>query len=114
MLEKLGLEVTIAADGLEAVGKVGNESFDMIFMDIQMPNMNGYEATRRIREEGVSVPIVAITANAMSGDDHKCLDAGCDDYMSKPIRRERLAEIIGKYLQPDDQDSLLITDSAKS
>jgi CheY-like chemotaxis protein len=99
MLEKMGLEVTIANDGREAVDKALNNAFDLIFMDIQMPNMNGYEATKALREKGLKTPIVALTADAMKGDDTKCIEAGCDDYMSKPIDRRRLIEIISEYLQ---------------
>jgi CheY-like chemotaxis protein len=68
-------------------------------MDMQMPNMNGYEAARRLRSQDVTTPIVAVTANAMMGDEEKCLDAGCDGYLSKPIDRTKLAEIIGQYLK---------------
>ena len=105
MLEKMGLEVTIANDGKEAVDKALSNPFDLIFMDIQMPNMNGYEATKALREKGLKTPIVALTANAMKGDDKKCIEAGCDDYMSKPIDRGRLIEVMSKYLQTSPAES---------
>jgi len=100
LLEKMGLEVSVAQDGNEAVSKALSELFDMIFMDIQMPHMNGYEATKVLRDKRISTPIVALTANAMKGDDKKCIDAGCDEYMSKPIDRRKLPGVVGKYLSP--------------
>ena len=98
LLEKVGFDVTIAEDGNEAVQKALNRSFDLILMDIQMPNMNGYEATRKLRSEGVKTPIIALTASAMSGDEGKCICAGCDDYLSKPLNRQKLLGKIRKYL----------------
>ena len=70
----------------------------MIFMDMQMPNVNGYEATKALRSEGVATPIVALTANVMKGDDIKCFAAGCDDFIGKPLDRQRMLDVIGKYL----------------
>jgi len=98
LLERLGLQVTIAQDGKDAVERALHQHFDMIFMDIQMPNMNGYEATRILREHGVMIPIVALTAHAMKGDDQKCLAAGCDDYLTKPVEHKKLIEVIRKHL----------------
>ena len=98
LLEQFGLNVTIAEDGNEALQKVLSGQFDLIFMDIMMPNMNGYEATMAIRKQGITTPIVAQTANALKGDDKKCFDAGCDDYLSKPINRDKLLKVISKYL----------------
>ena len=98
LLNRVGLEVTIAEDGNQAVQKALVREYDLIFMDIQMPNMNGYEATRVLRERGITTPIIALTANAMKGDDKKCTDAGCDDYLPKPLDRERLFDKIKKHL----------------
>jgi signal transduction histidine kinase len=98
LLQKMGLEVSLADDGQSAVNQGTSESFDLILMDMQMPNMNGYEATRQLRSKGVSTPIIAVTANAMMGDEEKCLEAGCDGYLSKPIDRTKLTQIIGQYL----------------
>jgi signal transduction histidine kinase/ActR/RegA family two-component response regulator len=98
LLQKMGLEVTISDDGQKAVEKCAEESFDLILMDMQMPNMNGYDATRQLRSQGLETPIIAVTANAMMGDEEKCLDAGCDGYISKPIDRNRLSEVIGQYI----------------
>jgi CheY-like chemotaxis protein/anti-sigma regulatory factor (Ser/Thr protein kinase) len=98
ILERLGLEVTIAENGREVVEKATSEHFDLILMDIQMPVMNGYEATMALREQQVTIPIIAVTAYAMKGDCEKCLAAGCDDYLSKPIERKELLKKLQKYL----------------
>lgn len=98
LLERLGLEVTLAGDGKEAVDIALSQAFDLIFMDMQMPNMNGYDATKALRKNSLTIPIVALTAYAMKGDREKCIFAGCDDYLAKPIKREKLIQIIRKYL----------------
>lgn len=98
LLSKMGLEVFLANDGQEVLDRVSEQSYDLIFMDIQMPNMDGYEATRILRDQGCRLPIVALTANAMKGDAKKCLDAGCDDYLAKPIDRQSLIQMIAKYM----------------
>jgi len=104
LLRKLGLRVTIVEDGREAVEAATHEPYDLIFMDIQMPNMNGYEATRILRTKRITTPIVALTANAMKGDSEKCISAGCDEYLTKPINRKKLLEIIRRYLKPRNED----------
>jgi len=106
LLERMGFEVTIAGNGAEAVARALDETFEMILMDIQMPNMNGYEATKALRKEGITTPIVALTANAMKGDDKRCLEAGCDDYLAKPIGYNDLRAVISKYLQPCASEAL--------
>ena len=98
LLQKMGLEVSIADDGQMAVDQCASNTFDLILMDMQMPNMNGYEATRQLRDQGLTTPIIAVTANAMMGDEEKCIEAGCDGYISKPINRSNLTEIIGLHL----------------
>ncbi|MFC1676865.1 CBS domain-containing protein [Planctomycetota bacterium] len=98
LLEKLGLEVTVANDGREVIAKAVKGEFDLIFMDIQMPNVNGYEATRKLREKEITKPIIALTAHAMKGDKEKCLSAGCTDYMSKPINYAKLIKMLQEYL----------------
>jgi len=101
LLEKLGCRVDVAANGREAVEMVGLLPYDAIFMDCQMPEMDGFEATQEIRRrEGASVhcPIIAMTANAMQGDRERCLDAGMDDYVSKPIRKTDLIEALERRL----------------
>ena len=101
-LEAFGLSVTLADDGLKAVKLATNCRFDLILMDMQMPNMNGYEATQRLREQGSNIPVVALTANAMKGDQEKCLAAGCNDYLSKPIDEADLCDTLRKYLLRSD------------
>ncbi len=110
MLRKAGADVTIAANGKEAVDQVlgahharrtGDRwhPFNVILMDMQMPVMDGYEATRRLRQNGYAGPIIALTAHAMDSDREKCLSAGCDDFATKPIDRRKLTEMIHHHLQ---------------
>jgi len=106
MLAKAGCEVEIAASGREALEKYTTDParYDLIFMDIQMPEMDGIEATKEIRSRGFSaVPIVAMTARAMSGDRESCIAAGMNDYITKPIRRDEVFEII-KRLSPMEEE----------
>jgi PAS domain S-box-containing protein len=102
-LEYLGYQALAVANGKEVLQQIEESHFDLILMDCQMPEMDGFEATRLIRllknEKLRSIPIVALTANAMGGDDQKCLDAGMDDYLSKPFKKERLGEIVSKWLK---------------
>ena len=93
-LQRKGYEVVIAADGKEALRKAQSQTPDLILMDIRLPVMDGWEAMRRIKTvpETQSIPIIALTANAMAGDMEKCMDAGCDDYDTKPIDLPRLLE----------------------
>jgi CheY-like chemotaxis protein len=101
LLERHGHSVRVAQHGIEAVAFAAEETFDLILMDVQMPAMDGYTATRRIREregegEAPHVPIVAMTACAMKGDREKCLDAGMDAYVPKPIDIDALLAVIAK------------------
>jgi len=101
MLTKAGYHVEVANNGQEAVEKytTSPENFDLIFMDVQMPEMDGIEATQAIREkEFDTIPIVAMTANAMKGDREICLKAGMNDYIAKPIKREIVFEILEKWI----------------
>ncbi|MCD4831737.1 MAG: response regulator [Anaerohalosphaeraceae bacterium] len=98
LLGRLGYEITIVENGAEAVDIMENETFDLIFMDMQMPIMNGYEATKILRDKGQKLPIIALTAHAMVGDDQKCYEAGCNDYLSKPVDRTKLQMILTKYM----------------
>jgi CheY-like chemotaxis protein len=101
LLEKRGHVITVATDGAQAVAMTRKSSFDMVLMDIQMPGMDGYEATAVIRKDeestGKHLPIIAMTAHAMEGDRQKCLAAGMDDFVAKPIRVDELVKIIENH-----------------
>jgi CheY-like chemotaxis protein len=99
-LEIQGYQVSLARNGIEAVQLAKQQKPDLILMDIQMPEMDGLEATRRIRTEADldTIPIVAITALAMPGDREQCLAAGATDYLTKPVSLKKLASIISQYI----------------
>jgi signal transduction histidine kinase/ligand-binding sensor domain-containing protein/DNA-binding response OmpR family regulator len=103
MLERLGHEVLVASNGVEAVQALQGDRFDLVLMDVQMPEMDGFEATRRIRDpqSGVTdphVPIIAMTAHAMKGDRERCLEAGMDAYLAKPIKPSDLKDILERVV----------------
>jgi signal transduction histidine kinase/CheY-like chemotaxis protein len=97
VLRKAGAEVETAENGRIAVDKAESQSFDLVLMDIQMPEMDGYQATRMLRGRGFGKPILALTAHAMTSDTARCLAAGCDDHLAKPIDRSRLIHTIAKF-----------------
>ena len=110
MLEKLGCVVDVAANGEEAVDMWSKLPYDVVFMDCQMPELDGYAATGRIREResaGAHTPIVAMTANAMEGDRERCLSAGMDDYMAKPIRIELCREVLERCEKVSSSENLI-------
>jgi len=102
MLKNLGLQVTMACNGAEALALLDAQAFDLVLMDCQMPVMNGYEATAALRARepagGPRLPVIALTANALEGDRDQCLAAGMDDYLAKPYTKARLAEALGRWL----------------
>jgi CheY-like chemotaxis protein len=101
MLKNLGFKVDCAVNGREAVAMARQQSYDLIFMDCQMPEMDGFEATRQIRQQATapSPIIIAMTAYAMAGDKERCLAAGMDDYLPKPVTFANLTELSSKYAQ---------------
>jgi CheY-like chemotaxis protein len=106
MLRRFNVDVVLAEDGQQAVERTQQERFDLILMDNQMPVMDGLTATRRIREleqerGGLRTPIVALTAHAMSGDRERCLEAGMDDYVSKPFRISDIERVLAEWLPND-------------
>ena len=98
VLQQAGCAVEVAGNGREAVAAVGARGYDAVLMDVQMPEMDGYEAARQIRQGGGALPIIAMTASAMKGDRELCLEAGMDDYVSKPIDREELFGTLRKWI----------------
>lgn len=112
MLERAGARVTVAENGrvgveltLRAIAK--GEPFGVILMDMQMPELDGYEATRQLRSHGCRIPIIALTAHAMNYDRQRCLEAGCDDYLSKPIDRQRLLATVASCSREGTASSAL-------
>mgnify|MGYP001817916348 FL=1 len=89
--------MSIAVNGREAVEKATAETYDLVLMDLQMPVMDGIAATRALRDSGANVPIVGLTANAFADDQRQCLDAGMDDFVAKPITREKILSILQKF-----------------
>jgi CheY-like chemotaxis protein/HPt (histidine-containing phosphotransfer) domain-containing protein len=106
MLEKQGHRVVVVDNGHEALSALENEEFDLILMDVQMPEMNGFEATAAIRqkeqERGGHIPIIAMTAHAMKGDRERCLNAGMDGYVSKPIKAAELVAAIAEVVPANE------------
>ncbi|MBI9068745.1 MAG: PAS domain S-box protein [Salinivirgaceae bacterium] len=100
LLEEFQCKILHAKNGKEAIELLeNNDAIDLILMDIKMPVMNGLKATMKIRETNKAIPIIALTAYAMADDKQKALDAGCNDYLEKPLSEDKLAEIIGKYIK---------------
>ena len=108
LLSQAGHRVEVASSGLQALAALEKSDFDLVLMDVQMPEMDGLEATRRIREidgPAASVPIIAMTANAVKGDRERCLMAGMSDYVSKPVDRVQLFEKIDFWTRRGEADA---------
>jgi signal transduction histidine kinase/DNA-binding response OmpR family regulator/HPt (histidine-containing phosphotransfer) domain-containing protein len=99
-LARLGFSADAVANGLEAVEAVSRRRYALVLMDVQMPEMDGFTAAREIRRRGIAVPIVALTANALSGDRERCLEAGMNDYLSKPVAESDLAHVLAACVPP--------------
>jgi two-component system, sensor histidine kinase and response regulator len=102
ILEKKGYQVTLASNGKEAADAVSDDRFDLVFMDVQMPVMGGYESTRLIRSKGCKMPIVAVTANALKGEKERCIDAGMNDFLTKPFKSADLMPLLEKWVTHGD------------
>ncbi|NPV03052.1 MAG: PAS domain S-box protein, partial [Brevinematales bacterium] len=102
ILSQAGVNVEIAGNGIEAIEAVKSKPYHAVLMDVQMPEMDGFEATRRIRQDPrfIDIPIIAMTANAMKGDREKCIESGMNDYISKPIHIEELFSVLKKWIEP--------------
>jgi CheY-like chemotaxis protein len=108
-LSQLGVTVDLAADGAGAVSAAAANRYDAILMDIAMPVMDGFEATRRIRrreQEGEEVPIIALTAQVIDGTFEQCLDAGMDDYLAKPVTKDAVAAALQRWIAPERRQPL--------
>jgi len=113
MLRKMGLRADVVANGQEAINALQMIPYDLVLMDCQMPEMDGLEATRVIRLEGSKalnprIPIIAMTAATMQGDREKCIQAGMNDFIAKPVQQRELAEIIDRWLAITTNDNLQI------
>ena len=97
-LRKTKAKILWAKDGQEAIDMFKENEVDLVLMDLQLPIMDGYTATRKIKEIDKNIPIIAQTAHVMSGEREKCLEAGCDDYLAKPIRLQILMDTLSKFL----------------
>jgi len=117
LLRKMGHEVTLACNGREAYELWGDGNFDLILMDVQMPEMDGTEATVQIRaveqETGEHIPIIAMTAYAMSGDRDRYLDTGMDEYITKPVSYKRVEEAIARFYRVEDHQTGLAGASSR-
>ncbi len=103
ILKNYGADIVEASNGEEAIRIIQNEEPDLVLMDIQMPIMNGYEASKKIRQEGYAMPIIALTANAVRGENENCIKAGMNDYMAKPFKEEELLRTLANWLKDKDE-----------
>jgi len=104
MLRKAGYSADVAANGLEVLEALERQTYDVILMDVQMPEMNGLEAAKAIRRRWPDRPvrIIALTAYALKGDKEKCIESGMDDYISKPVQMEELTNVLRGLISQDD------------
>jgi signal transduction histidine kinase/CheY-like chemotaxis protein len=102
LLKKAGIDAVVVENGQQVIEAALKDEFDLILMDIQMPVINGFEAVKKLREDGSNMTIVALTANSMEGDEQKCIDSGFDGYLSKPINKDKLISVLDMYLMVDN------------
>ena len=98
-LKMMGLDSEVANNGKEGVEKATRDHFDVVLMDVQMPELDGFEAVQLLREKQYSRPVVALTAHAMKGDRERCLEAGFNEYLCKPVNRLKLQECLSKFIE---------------
>jgi CheY-like chemotaxis protein len=114
VLEKWGHQVEVVGTGTEALAALAQDTFDVVFMDVQMPGLDGFEATAAIRAReqpsGAHIPIIAMTAHAMKGDQERCLAAGMDGYMSKPVKTEKLHALLDRLSTGASSPNALINE----
>ncbi len=118
ILERLGYEADAVANGREAIEALKAAPYTLVLMDIQMPEMDGFEATRQIRSEiqptqNPKIPIIALTAHALQGDRERCLAAGMNDYLPKPVQPDQLEEVISRWI-PSCFGSPTVSDAGKT
>jgi len=105
ILTRAGANVVTACNGREALKLMADREFSVVLMDMQMPDIDGYQATQMIRSTGCETPIIALTGNAMTGDRQRCIDSGCTDFLTKPVHVDRLLTTVAKYtgaVSPED------------
>jgi CheY-like chemotaxis protein len=111
LLEKRGHSVTVAGNGKEALAALEKDTFDLVLMDVQMPEMDGFEAKAAIREKekasGHHLPVIAMTVHAMAGDRERCVEAGMDDYITKPIQPQELSELLKRHSRATTTEEVL-------
>ena len=100
-LRRRGFDATIASGGKEGVEQATSDNPDAILMDMNMPELDGWEATRLIREQGITIPVIALTAHAMEGDRERAMEAGCSEYHTKPVELDKLLELIEQLLSSE-------------
>ena len=113
-LDKFGFDISVVDDGQEAIERVDEDEFDLIFMDIRMPRVNGFQATGIIKEKGLITPVIAMTADVADGGERRCLEAGCDAFLSKPIIKKDLHKILEQFLDCEFDFSQKIRDNRGS
>ena len=105
LLQKLGVRADVASNGREAIEMMRILPYDLVFMDCQMPEMNGYEAVSEIRrreERGCNIPVIAMTAEATAGSRERCIEAGMSDYIAKPVKLEALIDTLKRWVTPQE------------